>query len=128
MESLNEIRRAATVFPKRWKEAYDALSRPVTRIAYTNGTTSTIHYYWGKDLSGTLQGAGGVGGLLFLTVDGVPYVPMYDNNGNVTRYLDPEGNAVAWCVYSAFGETLSMTVTGFHSRFSRHRFSTKCCE
>ena len=59
------------------------------------------------------------------TMDGVPYVPMCDNNGNVTRYLDPEGNVVAWCVYSAFGETLSMTVTGFHSRFTRHRFSTK---
>lgn len=34
------------------------------RIAYTNGNTSTIHYYWGKDLSGSFQGAGGVGGLL----------------------------------------------------------------
>ncbi|MGN0846409.1 MAG: hypothetical protein ACI4RA_03380 [Kiritimatiellia bacterium] len=52
-----------------------------------NGTFSTIHYYWGRDLSGTLQGAGGVGGLLFLTIDGAVYVPCHDNNGNVTRYL-----------------------------------------
>ncbi len=39
---------------------YDEWSLIEGRIAYTNGTSSTIHYYWGKDLSGTLQGASGV--------------------------------------------------------------------
>ena len=50
----------------------------------------------GKDLSGTLQGAGGVGGRLYLTVSTSNiehqtsnqhlYILCCDNNGNVTRY------------------------------------------
>ena len=47
---------------------YDGWNLIEERVAYTNGTCSTIRYYWGKDLSGTLQGAGGVGGLLYLIV------------------------------------------------------------
>ena len=74
---------------------YDDWNLIEERIAYTNGTSSIIHYFWGKDLSGTLQGAGGVGGLLYLTVDGVIYIPSDDNNGNITRYLDGNGNTVA---------------------------------
>ena len=54
---------------------YDDWNLIEERVAYTNGITLTIHYYWGKDLSGTLQGAGGVGGLLYLTVDSTIYVP-----------------------------------------------------
>ncbi len=88
MKPWNEIHKAATAFSKRWKDAYDAKSRRVRkvtpdvtttfffnywniieeRVAYTNGTSTTIRYHWGKDLSGTLHGAGGVGGLLYLTV------------------------------------------------------------
>ena len=37
---------------------YDDWNLIEERVAYTNGTTSIIHYYWGKDLSGTLQGVG----------------------------------------------------------------------
>ena len=36
----------------------------------------------GADLSGTLDGAWGVGGLLATEVGGVWYFPLYDNNGN----------------------------------------------
>ena len=96
------------------------------RIAYTNGTTTTIRYFWGKDLSGALQGAGGVGGLLYLTIDGVPYVPNYDNIGNITRYLDLNGNVVAQYTYDAFGGTVSQS--GSLASFFRHRFSTKYCD
>ena len=102
---------------------YDGWNLVEERISYTNGTTSTIRYYWGKDLSGTLQGAGGVGGLLYLTIDGVPYIPDYDNIGNITRYLDANGNVVAQYTYDAFGGTLSQS--GPLSTFFRHRFSTK---
>ena len=102
---------------------YDGWNLVEERICYTNGTTSTIHYYWGKDLSGTLQGAGGVGGLLYLTVDGVPYIPDYDNIGNITRYLDANGNVVAQYTYDAFGGTLSQS--GTMCDVFRHRFSTK---
>ena len=108
------------------------------RIAYTNGNNSTIRYYWGRDLSGTLHGAGGVGGLLFLTVStsniepqtpnsSTPnlqlFIPCYDNNGNVTRYLDSSGNTVAQYTYDAFGNTIGKS--GLMCDFFRHRFSTK---
>ena len=33
--------------------------------------------------------------LLYLTIDGVVYIPCYDNNGNVTRYLNVNGGAIA---------------------------------
>ena len=75
-------------------------------------------------LSGTLQGAGGVGGLLYLTIDGVPYVPNYDNIDNIIRYLDANGNIVAQYTYDAFGGTLSQS--GTMCGVFRHRFSTKC--
>ena len=102
---------------------YDDWNLIEERVAYTNGTTSTIRYYWGKDLSGTLQGAGGVGGLLYLAVDSTIYVPFYDNNGNITRYLDSSGNTVAQYTYDAFGNTISQS--GPLAGFFRHRFSTK---
>ena len=42
----------------------------------------STRYIWGRDLSGTLDGAGGVGGLLATEVGGTWYFPLYDNNGN----------------------------------------------
>ena len=35
----------------------------VLELVEHGGVTDRIEYYWGKDISGTLQGAGGVGGL-----------------------------------------------------------------
>ena len=102
---------------------YDDWNLVEEHIAYTNGTTSTIHYYWGKDLSGTFQGAGGVAGLLYLMVDGAIYIPCYDNNGNVTRYVDANGITVATNVYDAFGRTISQS--GPLADVFRHRFSSK---
>ena len=32
-------------------------------VASTNGTTDVVEYHWGKDLSGTIGGAGGPGDL-----------------------------------------------------------------
>ena len=102
---------------------YDDWNLIEERVAYTNGTTSTIRYFWGKDISGDLQDAGGVGGLLYLTVNGTIYIPCYDNNGNITRYLDASGNTVAQYTYDAFGNLISKT--GPLADFFRHRFSTK---
>ena len=102
---------------------YDDWNLIEERIAYTNGATSTIHYYWGKNLSGTLQGAGGVGGLLYLMVNDSVYIPFYDNNGNITRYLDSTGETVATYTYDAFGNTISQS--GSLANIFRHRFSTK---
>jgi RHS repeat-associated protein len=107
---------------------YDDWNLIEERIAYTNGTITTIHYYWGKDLSGELQGAGGVSGLLYLTVSNSSsqlqlYIPCYDNNGNVTKYVDANGNIVASYTYDVFGNLISKS--GSLADFFRHRFSTK---
>ena len=102
---------------------YDDWNLVEERIAYADNTSSTIRYFWGKDLSGTLQGAGGVGGLLWLTIDGVVYIPCYDNNGNITRYLNANGGTFARYSYDAFGRLIARA--GRRASFFRHRFSTK---
>ena len=63
------------------------------------GATNVLDYYWGLDLSGTLGGAGGIGGLLAVSVGGDFYLPLYDANGNVTAYIDESGNTVAQYTY-----------------------------
>lgn len=62
--------------------AYDGWN-PVleTVMDHASGATNRIHYLWGLDLSDSLQGAGGVGGLRCLTLDGATHIPCYDNNG-----------------------------------------------
>ena len=85
--------------------------------------TQTSYYVWGRDLSGTLDGAGGVGGLLATEVDGTWYFPLYDNNGNVTDYVSETGEVVASYAYDAFGRTLS--ATGSMASVFPFRFSTK---
>ena len=112
---------------------YDGWNLIEERVAYTNGNSTTFRYYWGKDLSGTLQGAGGVGGLLYLTIttsniehqtsNSQLYIPCYDNNGNITRYLDANGATVAQYKYDAFGNLLNKS--GPMCDVFRHRFSTK---
>jgi len=102
---------------------YDDWNLIEERIAYTNGTTSTIKYYWGKDLSGELQGAGGVAGLLYQSVDDAIYIPCCDNKGNITKYVDSIGNIVASYTYDAFGKLISKS--GALADLFRHRFSTK---
>ena len=82
-----------------------------------------VHYVWGRDLSGTLDGAGGVGGLLATEVGGTWYFPLYDNNGNVTDYVSETGEVMASYAYDAFGRTLS--ATGSMSSVFPFRFSTK---
>ena len=102
---------------------YDDWNLIEEHVAYTNGAMTTIHYCWGTDLSGTLHGAGGVGGLLYLTVDDEIYIPCYDNNGNITQYLDVNGYSVASYAYDSFGGIIIKS--GPLADFFRHRFSTK---
>ena len=96
-------------------------------VANTNGTTDVIEYHWGKDLSGTIGGAGGVGGLLYLTISNSStrqlYVPWYDAYGNVMGYWDAQGNVVAEYTYDAFGKMLSSggpMADVFAIRYSTH--------
>ena len=102
---------------------YDDWNLVEERITYANGTSSVIKYYWGKDLSGTLQGVGGVGGLLYQTIDGVIYLPSCDNNGNILKYVDANGNVVASYSYNAFGALIAES--GTLADVFRHRFSSK---
>ena len=62
-------------------------------------------YLWGEDLSGSLQGAGG---LLSEKRGGQTYLPVYDGNDNIMNYLNTSTRApVAEYVYDAFGRTIS---------------------
>ena len=93
--------------------------------AIDDGTTNVteVQYCWGLDLSDSLHGAGGVGGLLAVSRNGQFYFPTYDNNGNVTKYIDESGNVVAAYEYDDFGRQISQS--GPLTDFFRHRFSTK---
>jgi RHS repeat-associated protein len=91
-------------------------------------------YVWGLDLSGTRQGAGGVGGLLWVNNDqtsyggqtlpiGVQYV-AYDGNGNVVGLAKAaDGTLSARYEYGPFGETVRQT--GVLADAQPFRFSTK---
>ena len=101
-------------------------------VANTNGTTDVIEYHWGKDLSGTFGGAGGVGGLLYLSISNSStpnsstrqlYVPFYDAYGNVMGYWDAQGNVVAQYTYDAFGKLISSS--GPKADVFSFRYSTK---
>ncbi len=95
---------------------YDDWNLVEERIVYADNTTSTIRYFWGKDLSGTLQGAGGVGGLLAVSLNGAFCVPFYDCNGNIMGYVDESGSVVARYAYDPFGNPL--TPGGIGSSFN----------
>ncbi|MBK1884429.1 RHS repeat-associated core domain-containing protein [Luteolibacter pohnpeiensis] len=97
------------------------------RIAeYNNSGAIAKTYAWGTDMSGSLQGAGGVGGLLAVchedeASDPVFY-PTYDGNGNVSEYLNSSGTVEAHFEYDPFGNTVVNTDTAGKYRY---RFSTK---
>lgn len=87
------------------------------------GVTLRRTFSWGLDLSGTFQGAGGVGGLLAMkNTDGSIYYPTYDANGNVMSYLDESGEHEVQMNYDPFGNIVSGN--GTHADFP-HKFSTK---
>jgi len=79
-------------------------------------------YVWGLDLSPSLQGAGGVGGLLAAVHGSAVYYPCFDANGNITQYVDSSsGTEVARYDYDAFGREFHSSVTmadDFVFRFS----------
>ena len=68
-------------------------------------------FFWGLDLAGTLQGAGGVGALMAVSVGSAFYFPVYDAYGNIVRYVDETGAAVAAFEYDDCGRTLARSGT-----------------
>jgi RHS repeat-associated protein len=97
----------------------------VQALSHSQTHTLTNFHIWGLDLSGSLQGAGGVGGLLAEVHDGEPYYAAYDANGNVTEYLTTDGTIAAHYEYSPFGEIVVQS--GDLADSFTHRFSTKPC-
>lgn len=96
-------------------------------IAELNQTLNPVKLYqWGLDLSGTRQGAGGVGGLLEMKVpsNSNVYYYTFDGNGNVRQLVDAQASTtVAEFDYSPFGETTK--AVGPMADLNRFRFSTK---
>ncbi|HEY5894206.1 MAG TPA: RHS repeat-associated core domain-containing protein [Chthoniobacterales bacterium] len=94
---------------------------------FSSHLSLSASYTWGVDLSGTLQGAGGVGGLLSSnSLDAsVPGRREYtfDGNGNVSELLDASGVIAAHYEYSPFGETT--TRSGAFADQNSFCFSTK---
>jgi RHS repeat-associated protein len=95
----------------------------VTERTYSQTHTLTNLYTWGLDLSGSLQGAGGIGGLLAVSLDDTTTLYCYDANGNVGQLVSPDGELLAHYEYSPFGETL--VSTGPLAKANPFRFSTK---
>ena len=87
----------------------------------------TVTYTRGRDLSGSLQGAGGIGGLLSRTDQTTPtWSHAYyqaDGNGNVTCLINEKQAVVARYVYEPFGNVLSMS--GPLAEVNLYRFSSK---
>jgi RHS repeat-associated protein len=84
-------------------------------------------FLWGLDLSGSEQGAGGVGGLWLVidyTNDTTYHWPAYDGNGNVAALVaQANGSLSARYEYGPFGEPIR--ATGPMARKNPFRFSTK---
>ncbi|MFA7174722.1 MAG: RHS repeat-associated core domain-containing protein [Kiritimatiellia bacterium] len=95
-------------------------------IDQTLFTTNISYYTWGLDLSGTLQGAGGVGGLLCDTkvtnLGTNTHFAVGDANGNITEYVDVSGTIVAHGEHNSFGET---ELSGSMKDGFTHWFSSK---
>jgi len=63
----------------------------VAEFEVTEGNLSLVRSYtWGPDLSNTLQGAGGVGGLLAARSGTADFYPCFDGNGNVIAWSDSQ--------------------------------------
>ena len=90
----------------------------------------TTTYTRGLDLSSSLQNAGGIGGLLCITLNSAPgslssnsFFYHSDGNGNVTMLLNPSQSIVAKYLYDAFGTVLSSA--GSLAQQNLYRFSSK---
>lgn len=103
---------------------YDDWRPVIERIVWADGRMEQMEYFWGKDVSGVLDGAGGVGGLLYVRKNSTEiFVPLYDAQGNVIAYVDQSGEVVANYTYDAFGNTIMQT--GARADELNIRFSTK---
>jgi RHS repeat-associated protein len=96
-------------------------------IAEFNGLASNAvvrTYVWGTDLSGSLQGAGGIGGLLAVNTASATYFPTFDGNGNVTGLVNAaDGSLAAEFEFDPFGNVIK--AVGAAANAQPFGFSTK---
>src|SRR5437667_7441505 len=100
-------------------------------IQERNGTnnTPTVSYTRGNDLSGSLEGAGGIGGLLARShgySSGAWSTHNFyqaDGNGNITYMVNSSQSSVAAYKYDPFGNLLSSS--GSLAAANVYRFSSK---
>jgi RHS repeat-associated protein len=102
-------------------DATFATGTGVAGITPARGVVRT--YLWGPDVSGTMTGAGGVGGLLAFTFQGDSYYPISDANGNITAIHAPGIDQVIRFDYDPFGNRI--TNTGPDVEICPMGFSTK---
>jgi RHS repeat-associated protein len=81
-----------------------------------------------RDLSGTLQGAGGIGGLLasFISTNSLQSTvcfTSFDANGNVTDLVSTNGSSLAHYEYGPYGDVVAQS--GLLADENSIRFSTK---
>ncbi len=93
----------------------------------TNIPINTISYTRGRDLSGSLQGAGGIGGPLARSeMSNLESPHAYyhaDGNGNITALVNTNGAVVARYQYDPYGNLLGMA--GPLAEANTYRFSSK---
>lgn len=141
-DRLKEVRTAGGSLVMSCK--YDGLGRRRERIVatgYTDGPSTDRYVYhdWlvlevrdggtnvleaythGPDLSGTLGGAGGIGGILTCSTSGTNRWFHYDGNGNLVRATDVNRTVVSHLEYGPFGTVLVRAGT-YAPRF---QFSSK---
>ena len=98
-------------------------------IAILDGASSVLYsFQWGSDLSGSLAGAGGIGGLISMRVHNGnlagTFFYIYDGNGNVSGLINAiDGTIAAQYEYGPFGEILR--ATGPMAKTNPFRFSSK---
>jgi RHS repeat-associated protein len=128
--------------------AYDSKGRRIQKIVATNSvgiyTNNFLYdggnlvaevapndslirsYVWGNDLAGSIQSAGGVGGLLEVSYYGSTTTNCFvanDGNGNVSALINAaDGTSLANYDYGPFGEVIR--VTGPMAKANPFRFST----
>jgi RHS repeat-associated protein len=97
----------------------------IEELNVSGGTITKLRTFaWGLDLSGSRQGAGGVGGLLLVQEAGSTYFPAFDGNGNVHGLIkSSDGSLAAMYEYDGFGNTLRES--GTYAASNPFRFSTK---
>ncbi len=117
------------------KYVYDGW-RVIMELDGLNSDAVTRRFTWGLDLSGSVEGAGGIGGLLAtedtagttVTTDDRSFIYFYELNGNVGQLVETTtgtdyGTIAAKYEYDPYGKRINTATQGEYDQ--PYRFSTK---